>query len=182
MRLPKREATVHIPLTKGKTAIVDLIDADLAGSNWYAEVANVLNRDMWYADRHDPSTRKHVKMHRVVLERVIGRPLTLAETVDHINRNGLDNRRSNLRVADLKGNRANARKQPTIGGKPTHSKFKGVSRFKKNGRWVAAIKVNKKSMHLGCFDSEIDAAHAYDKAAREHFREFAKTNFPIEEA
>ena len=178
----KRKAVALIPLTQNKTAVVDLVDADLAEMNWYAATGRVLDKDTWYADRHDRISRKHTLMHRVIMERVIGRSLTSSEGIDHINGDGLDNRRSNLRIADLKGNRANARKQPTIGGKPTHSQFKGVSRYIKNGQWVAGIKVNRKSIHLGCFNSEIEAAKAYDKAAREHFGEFAKTNFPREEA
>lgn len=176
-----RAAHVTIPLTNGKSAKLDLIDADLVDLNWSAARGNTI-QPVFYASRTDHPTGKHIKMHRVIMERVLGRQLKQYENVDHINGNGLDNRRVNLRIANQSENSANSRKQPTFRGNPTHSQYKGVSRRSDNGRWIATIKVNRKQIHLGYYDSEESAAKAYDRAAREHFGEFAKTNFPMVEA
>ncbi len=175
-----RDAYITIPLTRGKSALISLADIDLAETNWAATPSHALNKDLWYAQRQDYVTQKSVRMHRVILERILGRSLTQSESVDHINHDGLDNRRSNLRIANQSANCANSRKQPSFKGKQTHSKYKGVSRRLDTGHWIATIKVDRKQLHLGYFDSEIEAAKAYDKAARQHFGDYAKTNFPIE--
>ena len=87
---------------------------------------------------------------------------------DHINHDGLDNRRSNLRSATLSQQGGN--RQPG-----THSsKFKGVHWYKKSGRWRAKIQ----SRHLGTFDSELDAARAYDAAALHLWGAYALLNIP----
>lgn len=92
-----------------------------------------------------------------------------AET-DHRNRDGLDNRRINLRPCTRSQNLAN-RGKVTPNGKSS-SRFKGVGWHAQRGYWVARAK----RRHIGVFESEIDAARAYDKAAKELFGEFALTN------
>jgi len=87
--------------------------------------------------------------------------------VDHKNRNTLDNRRANLRLATHADNRHN------LCSRRGGSQFKGVCYFKPAKKWRAQIA----SKHLGYFRSEETAALAYDKAAREQFGEFARTNF-----
>ncbi len=174
----ERRPAILIPLTKGRTAIVDLVDSDLVDFNWSACHEKTTRGNLWYAVASPGGHTPRRRMHRVVLGRVLGRWLMPSETVDHINNNGLDNRRSNLRLVSPSGNSANTRKQRTFKGKSTHSKYKGVSRRLDVGRWIATIKVNRKQLHLGYFDSEIEAAKAYDRAARERFGEYAKTNFP----
>lgn len=102
--------------------------------------------------------------------------------VDHINGNGLDNRRSNLRSTGPLGNNRNSRKPATYKGRQPTSVFKGVS-LNRNGvsrPWRAVIKVNYKQIYLGSFDTEELAAAAYDTAAAEHFGEYAQLNFPKE--
>jgi len=94
--------------------------------------------------------------------------------VDHDNHNGLDDRRSNLRVVTHAENQQNARK--TIS--KTTSKYKGVDFVKSTGLWRARITVEGKRLFLGSFDNELDAARAYDEAAKFHFKEFACLNFP----
>jgi hypothetical protein len=114
-----------------------------------------------------PKKTTFVSMHREIMnandERV----------VDHKNCNSLDNRKNNLRLATRAENIRNRRKQ-----KNTSSQFIGVSFSKSQGRWASEIKCNGKKIWLGRFDNEIDAARAYDEAAKKYFGEFARLNFP----
>ena len=88
--------------------------------------------------------------------------------VDHKNRNGLDNRRDNLRLATHGQNLANSK---------THSEsgFKGVEKNKH--RFYASISIDGKTKKLGGYDTPEEAARAYDEAALEQFGEFARINF-----
>lgn len=90
---------------------------------------------------------------------------------DHINNNGMDNRRCNLRIVTTQQNSWNSRKL-RLGS----SRFKGVCRDAKSGKYRAHIRVNGKKKHLGSFTSEVDAAEAYNRAAVSSFGEFAKIN------
>lgn len=94
--------------------------------------------------------------------------------VDHINHDGLDNRRANLRLANQRLNEWNSRPQTSFKGKACSSRFKGVHRA--SGGWIARIRVNYQRVYLGTFKSEMDAAAAYDDAARTHFGEWATFN------
>jgi hypothetical protein len=105
-------------------------------------------------------------MHRRILNPAPGK------VVDHFNGNRKDNRRSNLRECTQAENRRNTRKSRGT------SRFKGVSWHCQMGKWQAKICHNGKSIHLGLFDDEVEAARACDKAAREFFGAFACLNFP----
>jgi hypothetical protein len=111
-------------------------------------------------------------LHRWLLGLVKGDNTKIA---DHINNNPLDNRKSNLRITDYIGNNRNKSKQSHINGNPTSSQYKGVSKTR-NNKWKAEIFVDGKHIHLGMYDSEIDAAKVYDEAAVEYFGEFSQTN------
>lgn len=91
--------------------------------------------------------------------------------VDHINGDKLDNRAVNLRPCT---NAENLRNGLSRGGS---SRFKGVCFHKQNKNWISSITLNGKTTHLGSFESEVDAAIAYDKAAKEMHGKFARTNF-----
>jgi len=92
---------------------------------------------------------------------------------DHVNHDGLNNRKKNLRNCTLTQNNANSRPS-----KNSSSKYKGVSWNKSRRKWAAFIKKNGAQLHLGYFYDETSAAHAYDRAARKYHAEFANLNFP----
>ena len=96
--------------------------------------------------------------------------------VDHKNCDSLDNRRENLRLATHAENVQNRRKT----SRKTSSRYVGVSFHKKKGKWMAVIGHKGKNIWLGRFDNEIDAAKAYDAAARKYYGGFARLNFPEE--
>lgn len=120
----------------------------------------------WYAHRHRKGGS--ISMHREIMRPGPGL------VVDHIDRNGLHNRESNLRVCTPAENQRN---RPAVGGS---SQYKGVSYDKEHKKWEAGIHINGRRIHIGLFESEIEAARAYDRVARELFGEFAYLNFPEE--
>lgn len=105
-----------------------------------------------------------VKMHQVITGWAI---------TDHINGDGLDNRRANLRPATPAQNAQNRRKH-----RPTSSQYKGVSWNKRERAWVALLRSRPRITYLGKFASEVEAARAYDAAALEAWGEYACLNFP----
>ena len=111
-----------------------------------------------------------ILLHRFILNLDFGDP----RQVDHINRNGLDCRDSNMRIATSSQNHMN---QPKFTGTYS-SRYKGVSWNKQREKWEVYIQVDYKKIRLGFFNIEEDAARAYDKAAIEHYGEFAILNFP----
>ena len=94
--------------------------------------------------------------------------------VDHINHNGLDNRKANLRPATRAENNRNRRKWSK---RKCGSRFKGVSWHKYRKRWTVQIWFNSKMKFIGYFHDEIAAAKAYDAAAKKYHKEFAVLNF-----
>lgn len=164
--------TIEIPLSQqgkhaGKyVAIVDDCDADLAELRWRVQLHSK-NR-VRYVLRLNCELGVTEFIHRVILEDMLERPLKEGEFVDHINGDGLDNRRCNLRLANHAQNIANQRKQQRV----TSSQYKGVTKMK-NEKWKAQIRANNKLIYLGYFDTEHEAHLAYVKASRELFGEFA---------
>lgn len=159
----------RIPLTKGKFAIVDPEDFDrLSIYKWFASK----NGSTFYAKRHT-RTGEHAKTTSVCMHReIMNAPDNLV--VDHINYNGLDNRKANLRLATRRQNSLHVIRTMN----PGSSKYKGVSWHTYKKRWGAQITYNGKTTFLGYFKDEIQAAKVYDKAARIYHAEFAALNFP----
>ncbi len=163
-----------IPLTKGFSALVDEADYELLSAHsWRALVrTNNVYAVRWERGSEIPpgGVRRMIYMHRGVL----GLKPDDEAHVDHVNRDGLDNRRANLRTCSRGENLANA---PAKGGR---SRFKGLYFRKDTGRWVARLGADGRVRFLGSFESEVDAAMAYDQAALEQWGEFALLNFPAE--
>lgn len=155
-------------------------DADykiLAQKKWYAAQLNKgkykYGSGGWYAVRHDRSDGPMILMHREVAK-LAG--MAESKRYDHKDGNGLNNQRQNIRPASQL---ENGRNRGTALWPGKSSRFKGVSLFKRTRRWMAHIRINGKLCHLGTFSTEEEAAKAYDRSARLHFGEFARTNFPI---
>lgn len=160
----------RIPLTQGKYAIVDPDDYErLSRHKWYAMQC----RNTCYAGRNSKTgkdgKRIYIKMHREVLKPPQG------FVVDHINRNGLDNRNANLRLATRAQNSLN---RPYIKRPNSPSKYKGVTWHKAQRKWAVQICYNGIHKNVGYFHDEIEAGKAYDKAAKKHHKDFAVLNFP----
>lgn len=156
-----------IPLTRGYIALVDDCDYDrLRQVKWHASVQRNNVYAYGYTSRKS-GERKCLVMHRVIMG--ANHPST---QVDHVNHDGLDNRRVNLRLCLNCENVKNARTR-----KDSLSGLRGVKPpFKSGWGWVARIRVNGNRLHLGTFASPAEAARAYDEAARKYHGEFANTN------
>lgn len=166
---PAVSGALWLPLSKGKFALLDedMFEPAIALGHWYLN-----NNGAGYA-AHRTSRRvfgrRIIYLHRLVMNEPVG-------FVDHINRDTLDCRRQNLRTADRCGSNANRGKHARANAS---SSFKGVSRDKSSrNRWRAIITIDYHTIALGSYPSELEAALAYDQAAREHWGEFALTNFP----
>ena len=156
----------EIQLTQGFTALIDDEDFEAVSAyKWYVIVRK--NRNTAYAVR---GAEKQIFLHRFIWELMGNAP---ARFVDHKDRNGLNDVRSNLRAATRGLNRANAKINAN-----SASGFKGVHWRNDIKLWRARISVNKERISLGQFVDVKDAAMAYDRAAKEYFGEFANLNFP----
>jgi len=160
----------QIPLSQGKFAIVDDEDFEFI-SQWKWSLLRRGNlchvRRIEYKKTGVP--RKY-NTARIYLHRAILGIEDKNIFVDHINGDGLDNRRENLRLCTKAQNGQNRG-----AAKNNKTGFKGVS--KSGAKWTAQIKSDKKHFRIGVFDTPELAAIAYDNAARRLHGEFAKTNF-----
>lgn len=157
----------EIILGKNKIALVDDEDYERVNQlKWYIG-GNGINQYARTGIWISPTIpKKTIYMHRFIMN---PKPW---EQVDHINGNGLDNRRCNLRIATQSQNLMNGRKHVGL------SQYKGVSWNKKYKKWQSLIYINKKLYHLGYFIDEKEAAKTYDITAKKYFGEYARLNFP----
>lgn len=147
-----------IPLTQGKFALVDDEDFEyLSQWKWHYQK----DKSSGYAKRKESSGKSYF-LHREVAKTPLG------FITDHKNGNTLDNRRENLRICLNSQNQANRKKRVGV------SKYKGVSKYRK--KWRAGIKYMGKSFNLGSFDTEEEAAMAYNNMAAKIYGEFAYFN------
>ncbi len=156
---------IVITLTQGRSTTIDDTDKDLSDMKWCSEKAY----NTCYATRR-VNTEK-VRMHRIIMSRILNRELLPGEQVDHIDGNGLNNRRYNLRLASNAQNQFNASAR-----RNGSSRYKGVYYDKHAKKWVAHICIRYANIWIGLFDSENDAARAYNGDAIKFFGEFARLN------
>lgn len=153
--------TITVPLNHGQNCLIDPEDYHLvAGTKWRAAFRGSSYYVMRSVRRDGRSGAEY--LHRLILNAPAG------ALVDHIDCNGLNNQRSNLRLCTQSQNQGNQRQK--------HGKYRGVSWHKATQKWAARISIYKRIVHLGLFDTAESAASAYDIAARLHFGEFARLN------
>lgn len=112
-------------------------------------------------------TTRKLALHTFIMDAKPGR------IIDHIDGDGLNNQRSNLRLSTQCGNNQNRGKS-----RNNTSGYKGVYWHSHHDKWVASISSNNKRIYLGYFDDPIEAAKAYDAAAEKYHGRFGKLNFP----
>lgn len=167
MTTVQQPTTIRLPLSHKPITLIDAADVErveaagpwsfaMCGGKVYAQ------RSVRQPDGSYKTERLHTFL--------TGWPL-----VDHINGDGLDNRRANLRPATASQNNANKK----ISRRNT-SGYKGVAWHAASGRWRAYLGVNGKQKSLGYFADPAEAGRAYDTAALAHYGEFAVLNFPKE--
>jgi hypothetical protein len=169
-RTQPEPAAIHgckwIPLGKGRFALVDESDFTMLDArSWRALAGKTTTYAVASSRSRKLGTTAALLMHRVIMG------ASQDKQVDHINQNGLDNRRSNLRVVAPSGNYANSRAR-----RHGASMFKGV--HKSGERWESSFTFDGRKARLGRFDSEIEAAIAFDAAAREVYGEAWQVQLP----
>lgn len=159
---------MKISLTKGHFALIDAADASrILCLSWQATYN--LRAKRWYATAkvRRGGKRYTVSMHRYVLDAPQG------IQVDHVNGDGLDNRRGNLRLATRAQNQHNRRTQHN-----NATGYKGVTYSKKDRSYWVQFQANGRRTRLGGFKTAPDAARTYDSLARRYHGAFARLNFP----
>jgi len=156
-------------MAQPKYAKVDPADYKrLREYEWIAKKGRNSFYTVRYTAKNKAGNAGRIYMHKEIIK------VPQQMVVDHVNHDGMDNRRANLRAATRAQNIRNRKKFCNSSG----SKYKGAYENKKQKRWIARIMFEKKSIYLGCFRNEIDAAKAYDRAAMKYHGEFASPNFP----
>ncbi len=160
---PTGDDVRYIPLTRGLYALVDASDYE-----W-------LCRHKWSVHDTGPGKAQYAvrgcKGRKIFMHRQIMQP-PLGMVVDHINRNGLDNRRANLRNCTRQQNLQNRY------WRAGRSKYRGVC--PQGDKWMATVGYNNQTIYLGLFETEIQAAKARDQKAKQLAGPYAYLNFPEE--
>lgn len=150
-----------IELVNGGHVLVDDADWELVSQHQWRCHEPVKGYPYAFYGEH----RRTVFLHRLIMGAAAG------QQVDHINGNGLDCRRANLRICDAAQNQWNSKLRSD-----NRSGFKGVHAQSPDGKWTVTIKVRGRLIYLGHYDNVDDAARAYDRAARAYHGEFALCN------
>lgn len=162
----------QIPVSQGETALVSDVDGDLIKHSWYLKVGS---DRLKYAHRGNGKNEKgrwtNKALHREVMERIIGRTLRSDEDVDHIDGNGLNNARDNLRVTTASQNCANRRVN-----RDSKSGYKGVTWNEGHKKWEVSVCFHKRKFYLGSFTDKHEAARAYNAKAYELHGQYARLN------
>jgi len=155
-----------LSLSCGYFALIDEEDFNRASRHKWCTVKNRAD-GIKYAigKKKENGKRKTIHLHRFIMNAKKG------EEIDHINHDGLDNRKSNLRICSSSQNAMNRRKK-----KGCCSIYKGVTFWTERGKWKAQITNKKKCINLGLYELEKEAALSYNKAAKKMFGEFAYLN------
>jgi hypothetical protein len=171
-----QNATVHtgigtkkIPLTQNQFAIVDDDDYErISQHKWCVS----RSKTCLYARRSGKYNGRKItiQMHRAVL----GLEYADNRVIDHINRNGLDNRKSNLRIVNQKINSYNCKMQ-----RHNTSGYRGVAFYEQTNKYAAYIKIDGVQKHLGFYKTPIEAALAHDVASLLVYKENAIINFRL---
>jgi hypothetical protein len=153
--------TKELILSNGKIALVDDEDFEkVSKHNWYFLKGYAAKSGTIAEGKHT------VLLHHFVTE------TDYKYVVDHINGNSLDNQKKNLRVVTAQQNAFNR----AVAKNKESSRYKGVHWSKEKNLWLSIIKLNRKPTHLGYFNSEIDAAIAYNENAKNLFGKYARLN------
>ena len=158
---------VVLKVGKNNFTQIDLDDYDTIKNR----IGKICINSYGYALGYDRNNdMRLVLIHRLILEDRLTQDIN---EIDHKNNNPLDNRRTNLRLCTHQENLRNIKKRSNCS-----SFYKGV--HKKDEKWISRYALNNKRYYIGCYESEEDAARAYDDKIRDIFKEFAKFNFPRE--
>jgi len=157
---------MNIAISQNKICVIDDCDLELISRykwHYYARIGGTCGYA--FANIYSKETQKQqrIAMHRLIMQCPAGL------FVDHIDGNGLNNTRANLRICSRAQNNANRRS-----ARSSMSMYLGVCLFK--GRWRAQIRQNGKKTHIGLYDTEIEAALAYNRMAQICHGEFARLN------
>lgn len=153
---------ITIPIGKGLETVIDDIDADLAEFSWRYLYGNSARPEasIVYASRKERGTKRTLLLHRVILARIVGRPLTRAELTDHQDLDGLNNQRYNLRLADHSSNRANtlANRGRTLpkGVFTSGTRYKARMTYRQDGKIINET--------IGSYETIEEAERAYQEA------------------
>jgi hypothetical protein len=162
-----------IPLTRGLIALVDDEDYDQLNRHKWCAKLDIRTSYCVRASKDENGRWFTQSMHRVIVSSMIGRKLGRWELVDHINGDGTDNRRINLRVVTAAQNCRNRYSRPSV----TTSRFLGIYYSKRSRKWIARVRDNGVHVIIGRSVNEIDAAIMRDDFIAAHPELMARRNF-----